>query len=200
MDIWVYHTPDDQYSRHALACKQSFAPWVGLGLQLLPLGKTWIETCMARPRLLAERASLLQPYAGIGLMDADLRCVRRPDALLAALLDNHWDVLVDHRGEDARPRDRWSAQLVCFRNLRGRKVLDRWAELCERDPNPEQAIREQFYLGKAMEEVKPSYLNLHGAIHVPPRDWDGTIPPEAEMCHVPASRDIEGTPFLNDRL
>ena len=196
MRLLTFTTQD--YRPWAERCRISFAPWATVEQHDLPRRETWIQTCLQRPELLIEAAS--EPFATVGLCDADMVAIRRPARLLDGLLSNDWDVMCDDRGPDARERDRMSAQLVVFRGVAGHEVLWKWAALCQKDDSPSLAIREQIYLLRAIQEQRPRIRNLHGGILVPPKSWDGVVPDGIEIIHVPASRDIEGTDYLNDRI
>ena len=195
MRLLTFTTRD--YRPWAERCRISFAPWATVEQHDLPRRETWIQTCLQRPELLIEASA---PTETVGLCDADMVAIRRPARLLDGLLSSDWDVMCDDRGPSARERDRMSAQLVVFRGVAGHELLWKWAALCQKDESPNLAIREQVYLLRAIQEQRPRVRNLHGGIFVPPRSWDGEVPDGTEMVHVPASRDIEGTEYLNDRL
>ena len=199
MRLLTFTTPSWPVDYRPLAerCRLSFSQWAPVESHDLPRRATWIQTCLQRPELLIAKTS---PAETVGLLDADIIAIRRPAMLLGGLLSDDWDVMLDDRGAQTRERDRMSAQLVVFRGVAGHELLWKWAALCQKDESPNLAIREQVYLLRAIQERAPRVRNLHGSIFVPPRSWDGEVPDGTEMVHVPASRDIEGTEYLNDRL
>lgn len=194
MRLLTFTTAD--YEPLAHRCRVSFSQWLDIDVRPLPRLDTWMQTCLSRSMLILEA---FDPKEPLGLIDADIVALRRPESILEAI-DGDWDVMLDDRGPCARPRDRMSAQLVIFKGDGGQALLHAWASLCQLDPNPELPIREQQYLLRTVQESRPRLRNLNGRILVPPKGWDGFVPDGIEMLHVPASRDLEGTAYLNARL
>lgn len=182
---FIFFTP--HYATMARECLASFKAH---GVQAFPIEMPhhpggWMKACMARSKVLARYASDEYPDDGIGLLDADLTCLKDPVWLkqfsIAAgetrRLSVDWGLhgspdagycggvavhdltdvgrLPDHRAQ------RYSAGVTCFApSPLGRACLKRWAELCELDPEPTHELREQVYLYTAIEEGSKNGLTV----------------------------------------
>ncbi len=197
----------DHYAEMAQKCYESFVSF-GLNVELQfmePHPGGWMKGCMKRARLLTDLAAIY-PNDGIGLLDADLTCLKDPDILslcpfgleFSNIQSKVWDVYVHDLTDVGRTADhrcqRYSAGVTCFAPTRkGHACLARWADLCDLDPEPSHELREQVYLYTAIEEGRKNGLTVFnlGPKYNRPIDemteGDGTV-----ILHHVASRKLRG--------
>lgn len=199
--FFCLHTPGP-YAELAKQCVESFAEF-GLPVTLQeyepPPNAKWIERCKARMSVLMVLAGLFADD-GIGLLDADLTCVKEPVLLqYFNKLSNGNDVAVHDRVDQGRlPDDR--CHRYCAGNIifaptdLGRACLRRWFELCEADPEPFIEFREQVYLHTAIEELRRDGLHVFNIgdryNRVPERMTEGD---DTVIIHQVASRQLRAT-------
>lgn len=151
-----------------------------------------MHRCKSRALRLREMADIYSD-CGIGLLDADLQCLKPPSDLLRC----DWGDVAIHDLCDIglAPDDRckrFSAGVIVFAPTEnGRRCLKRWADLCEADPEPFIELREQVYLHTAITECEKSGLKVFNLgdryNRVPERmkDRDDTV-----ILHRVASREL----------
>lgn len=149
--LYCLYTPGTSYELQANACIATFATF-GVRLEGVPLTNchNWLRNCIARPKLLLEKANE-HPTDVIGTVDADMRCLKEPRRLLEFDGD-----IGCHDGGGINPDTRYCAGLVLFgTSERGRNLLRRWTELCERDERGAQghSMRDQRYLHDCIQEA-----------------------------------------------
>lgn len=147
------------YALMARKCRRSFEPYMPVKLIELKTTHDWMGNCRARAVRLNHLA-MKHPNDGVGLLDSDLQCLKNPEILInfgAPNGDAGGDVAVHDltgigRGEEDR-NCRYSAGVICFAPTElGRACLDRWAQLCIANPEPDIELPEQVYLYTAIRE------------------------------------------------
>lgn len=179
------YTKDSPYEQMAQSMHQTFS-LNGISVLCVPYEKTgsWMGNCLERARILWREAQGNQD--AIGILDADLVCIRTPSLL--EHMPFHVDLMVQDRGPSSVTWNRYSAGIVAFGGTeRGRATLRAWAQLCELDPKPDQRLREQAYLHEAIRTTNPIMLALPEEYNWIPR---GTPIDEERgiILHEPASR------------
>lgn len=184
--FFCFYTRDTDYAAYAAECQSTFAKF-GVEVKTIPMldMRNWMRNCMARTSVLLTVANEF-PCDGVGLLDADLKCLRDP----VLLKECPGDMAVVDGGEAAPPNMRYSAGVCVFGpTKRGRAVLKDWAARCMADGRFGEPLREQLYLLDAIEAGQKDGLvvtNL-GADYNRHIDWytpgDSTI-----ILHTVASR------------
>lgn len=162
----------------------------------LPDGKQWMENCMSRSALMCGAAELY-PNDGIGLLDADLTCLKDP-LLLKVFKGEGCDIWGDVAVHDLTdigrmPDDkcsRYSAGVTCFAPTpSGRACLRLWVDKCREDRlKGLERLREQVYLYEAIQESKAKVFNL-GKFYNCPLD-ENYEPEHTVILHHVASRQL----------
>ena len=140
-------------------CLLSFRQF-GVPVTLVSLANRsdWMKNCMARSNWLAQVVNTFWSD-GIGLLDADLTCLKTP----TLLTDFVGDVAVLDNGDrpGIGPGFRYSAGVLIFgKSVKGRECLKLWAKLCQEDGKHTWELREQVYLGEAIAQSGVAVTNI----------------------------------------
>ena len=155
---FTFHTDHYQYRLGAERLVEQGVLWKLniVAVRMNNLGD-WMLNVQQRAQWLWDYAAT-RPDEAVGLMDSDLDILRDP-VLLRKLLVG--DVLCSYLGDKYELDRRYSAGLVAFSNSdAGRRTLKTWAELCRADSDCPYLLREQYWLGKAIETEKPAVCRL----------------------------------------
>ena len=184
--VVIFFTSGTSYEALAQDAVAAFARF-GLEVRAVPYANAgdWMKNALARAPLLAEIAAG-NPDRVVGLLDADVRPLARPEKLFAL----RGDFACEDRGARHPAHNRYSAGVLLFGPTPlGRKLLAVWAARCREDAEPGQFLREQKYLHDAVEALRRDGLalaNLGNAYNRLPeqrREGDDTV-----LLHAPASR------------
>lgn len=184
--LFLFYTDGNEYEEMAEECRRSF--WrFGLVIQMAPMLRrdTWMQTCLTRSIGLHK---LAQDYPNdtVGLVDADLKCLKPPDKLL----NFKGDVAVHDLGEDDphwidNKSARYSAGVLLFApTLLGRSCLSNWAAQCENDLQPGERTREQVYLYDAITALRQN----GGKVFNIGVDYNQPVSDKTVIVHLVASR------------
>ena len=148
MRFYCFYT--DNYRHWVDRCLDSFLPWLNVDTIEMDNRQQWMGNCLHRATLLLER--LLGTKEAVCLLDADLKCLQRPEKLLIKPPD-YWDVLVHDRGELTHKNSRYCAGIIAFNySEMGKKILAEWVMRNNRNQyGPCCKLSEQVYLYEAIE-------------------------------------------------
>lgn len=192
--LYIFATVGTPYQAMALNCLNSFRHWNLSNLivqtQHFQRGDTWMHNCLARSIEL-NKLSKQYPDDYIGMLDADIVCLKQPDKLLTFEGDVAvHDLAADDQQWLNNKSARYSAGVIVFApTALGRACIDTWAFKCERDAQPGERTREQVYLHDAIEDVK-----RHGAdIFNLGVNYNQPVSDETVIVHHVASRRLRET-------
>ncbi len=187
MNLFFSFYTGPEYKLLAEECQASFMRFdlpVRL-IELMPEGK-WMKNCLARAIKLNEIARE-HPNCGIGLLDADLTCLKNP----IKLKEFNGDIAVHDLTDIGRAVDdtchRYSAGVQIFgATTLGRVCLQAWADACFHDRKAASGIelREQVYLYDTIEYTKKAGLKVENL----GRAYNYAIEPDVTILHHVASR------------
>jgi hypothetical protein len=117
MRYYLLYTMGTPYAKLAEECLDSFLKF-DLDVALSPMSsqKDWMKNCMLRARKLLAFAEAREE--GVGLLDADLLCLKDP-VLLKTFENSGFDVLVHDLGGEKQINHRFSAGVLAFNRCRG---------------------------------------------------------------------------------
>lgn len=196
--FFIFATQCTPYVTMAYTCKISFLQFdVDVEVVTFPKRGTWMKSCLHRSVMLSEYA-VKHPDFGIGLLDADLECLKDP----LKLKSFDGDVAVRDLGMDdpqwlANKASRYSAGVLLFgKSAHGRACLTAWSKRCAEDDQLSEMLREQVYLYDSIEEIKAKgatvvnlgepYNHAISAFTEPSRP----VTPETVIVHHVASRKL----------
>jgi hypothetical protein len=184
--VVIFYTSGTSYEALAEDAAAAFARF-GLEVRAVPYANAgdWMKNALARAPLLAEIAAR-EPDRAVGLLDADVRPLARPEKLFAF----RGDFACEDRGARHPAHNRYSAGVLLFGPTPlGRKLLAAWAARCREDAEPGQFLREQKYLHDAIVALRRKGLalvNLGNAYNRLPEQRRGND--DTVLLHAPASR------------
>lgn len=191
-EYFCFFSAGTPYEKMATDCVEAFRRH-GVTVTPIPFPNhgNWMKNALARAPMLAAIARAL-PGRKIGLLDADLSPISRPEMLIRP---TGCDFACEDRGEKIAKHNRFSAGvLLFFPTPGGRQVLDSWARRCQEDPSPQAVLREQLYLHDAIMETNAArpepltHLNFGNRYNRLPEQrqpGDDTV-----ILHTPASRKL----------